>query len=89
MPAPASRAQDIAARLTAAGYEPHVRRRLNRIHVVTKVLGEPSPTRWQALLAALDRADRFGLRGNEHRLTAWALVWTMPCRQPPTGATRT
>ncbi|MEU6959246.1 hypothetical protein [Streptomyces chrestomyceticus] len=45
MPAPASRAQDIAARLTAAGYEPHVRRRLTRIHVVTKVLGEPSPTR--------------------------------------------
>ncbi|MFB1047687.1 hypothetical protein [Streptomyces chrestomyceticus] len=45
MPAPASRAQDIAARLTAAGYEPHVHRRLTRIHVVTKVLGEPSPTR--------------------------------------------
>ncbi len=83
MPAPASRAQDIAARLTAAGYEPHVHRRLTRIHVVTKVPDEPSPARWQALLAALDRADRFGLRGNEHGLTAWALVWTMPGRTAP------
>lgn len=46
-------------RLTAAGYEPHVHRRLTLIHVVAKVPGEPSPTRWQARLAALMVSNRY------------------------------
>lgn len=75
MPQPASRAQAIAASLTAAGYEPRIRRRSGQIRVEVAP-GSPSPTAWRALLAALERADRFGLNNDAGRATAWALIYT-------------
>ncbi|MGW1839941.1 hypothetical protein [Streptomyces sp. NPDC002067] len=79
MPAPASRAQDIAARLKAAAYEPRMNRRNGRIRIEVSVPESPSEARWRALLAALERADRFGIGGGEDGLVAWAVIW----REPP------
>lgn len=75
MPLPASRVQAIAASLTAAGFEPRIRRRSGYIRVEA-LTGSPSPSAWRALLAALERADRFGLNSDSGGATAWALVYT-------------
>lgn len=75
MPLPASRAQAIAACLTAAGFEPQIRRFPGFIRVEV-VPGNPRPAIWRALLAALERADRFGLDSGSGRATAWAHVFT-------------
>jgi hypothetical protein len=75
VPQPASRAQAIAASLTAAGYEPRIRRRSGQIRVEVEP-GSPSLTAWRVLLAALERADRFGLNNDASGATAWALIYT-------------
>lgn len=78
MPAPASRAQDIAARLAAAGYEPRLSRCPGRIRIEVSVPEAPSEASWRFLLTALERADRFGLEGGADGLSAWAVVWIVP-----------
>lgn len=78
MPAPASRAQDIAARLAAAGYEPQLSRRPGRIRIEVSVPEAPSEASWRFLLTALERADRFGLEGGADGLSAWAVIWIVP-----------
>lgn len=78
MPAPASRAQDIAARLRAAAYEPWMNRRNGRIRIEVSVPEAPSEASWRALLAALERADRFGIGSGEDGLIAWAVIWRAP-----------
>jgi hypothetical protein len=76
VPTPVSRAQEIAARLAAAGCEPRVTHHPDRIHIETEVPEEPPPVQWKALLAALELGDQFGLRGKGDPLTAWATVST-------------
>jgi hypothetical protein len=81
--APASRAQEIAARLAASGFEPRVLRQGDYIRVEAGVPDAVSATRWSALLAALDRADCFGLDGDAEGRTAWAAI----SRNPRSGTT--
>ncbi|GGR51862.1 hypothetical protein [Streptomyces netropsis] len=87
MPAPASRAQDIAARLSAVDFEPRVIRYADRLQVEADVSEPSSPARWQAVIAALARADRFGLSGSADGLTAWAVIWTKACAHAQCGET--
>lgn len=75
MPLPASRAQAIAACLAAAGFEPHVKRSPGHIRVEVDP-GSPTADTWRALLAALERGDRFGLNSDAVGATAWALIYT-------------
>jgi hypothetical protein len=74
--APASRAQDIAARLTDAGFEPRLIRRREHTRIETDVPDDVPPDTWHRLLAALENADRFGLNGTSDGRTAWAVVHT-------------
>ncbi|GAA0496412.1 hypothetical protein [Streptomyces olivaceiscleroticus] len=78
MPAPASRAQDIAARLAAADYKPRLSRFPGHIRIEVSVPDAPSEASWRFLLTALERADRFGLEGGADGFTAWAVVWAVP-----------
>jgi hypothetical protein len=70
------RAQEIAARLAAAGCEPWITHHPGHISIETEVPEEPPPVRWKTLLAALEMGDRFGLRGKGESLTAWAAVFS-------------
>ncbi|KAB8171114.1 hypothetical protein FH609_000465 [Streptomyces sp. 3MP-14] len=74
MPAPASRAQDIAARLSAAGFTPRLTRHPTHIRIEADVPATVSPERWHLLLAALALGDRFGLTGDAEQRTAWAHI---------------
>ncbi|MDT0265571.1 hypothetical protein RM844_04615 [Streptomyces sp. DSM 44915] len=74
MPAPVSRAQDIAARLTAAGFTPRLTHHPTHIRIETDVAEPVSTERWRLLLAALDLGDRFGLTGDAEKRTAWTHV---------------
>ena len=74
MPLPMSRAQAIAACLAAVGFEPHIRRHPSFIRIEV-VLGAPKPSIWRALLAAVERADRFGLDSGPGPATVWAHVF--------------
>ncbi|GAB2915441.1 hypothetical protein [Streptomyces mayteni] len=78
MHAPASRAQDIAARLTAWGFAPRITRHQTHIRIETDVPESVVPERWRALLVALERGDRFGLDGVDGRRIAWAAVNESP-----------
>ncbi|MGW7516900.1 hypothetical protein ACWGJ2_15025 [Streptomyces sp. NPDC054796] len=78
MPGPEARAQSIAAALTAAGFTPRVRRRPGHVRVEIDAPAAPSRETWRAVLAALDRGDRFGLDSDADGSTAWALVSTRP-----------
>lgn len=73
-PAHVARAQEIAARLSTAGYEPRVTDHRDHIRVEADVSAPASPERWRRLLTALERGDRFGLDGTEDGSTAWAVV---------------
>ncbi len=73
---PALRAQDIAASLTAAAYKPQVTWHSDHIRIETDVPESLSLRRWQALLAALERGDRFGLQRDAEGCLAWAAVFT-------------
>jgi hypothetical protein len=76
LPAPASRAQHIAARLSAAKCEPHVTHRPDHIRVEAELPDELSETDWQVVLAALASADRFGDARCQGRHTVWAAIST-------------
>ncbi|MFD5317900.1 hypothetical protein [Streptomyces sp. NPDC127098] len=78
MHAPASRAQDIAARLTAWGFTPRITRHQTHIRIETDVSEPVAPERWRALLVALERGDRFGLNGIDDRHIAWAVIDESP-----------
>ena len=78
MPAPASRAQDIAARLSAAGFTPRLTRHPTHIRIEADVAALVSPERWRLLLAALALGDRFGLTGDAEQRTAWAHIQNHP-----------
>jgi hypothetical protein len=76
VPTAAFRAQEIAARLAAAGCEPRITHHPDHIHIETEIPEEPPPVQWKTLLGALELGDQFGLRGKEDPLTAWATVST-------------
>ncbi|MFE7115378.1 hypothetical protein ACFU99_08130 [Streptomyces sp. NPDC057654] len=76
MPAPVSRAQDMAARLSAASYEPRVTRHPDHFRIESDASGPIPLFRWRALLTALEMADSFGLDGDADGQTAWVTVRT-------------
>lgn len=86
MPLPASRAQAIAACLSSAGFEPRLEREAGCIRVEVDTPGSPSAASWRALLAAVDRGDRFGLTSNREGSTVWALIYTSGPSGPPSSA---
>jgi hypothetical protein len=83
VPTPVTRVQDIAARLSAAGYEPRVTRHQDHIRVEAHVSGPVATASWHALLAALGQADRFGSDGTAEGHTAWAAIDKVPTASPP------
>jgi hypothetical protein len=83
VPALVTRVQDIAARMAAAGYEPRVTRHQDHIRVEAQVSGPVTWASWQALLAALVRADRFGSDGTAEGHAVWAAI----DNDPAAGAT--
>lgn len=85
MVTPARRAQDIAARFSAAAYKPQVTYHRDHIRIETGVPESLSLDRWQALLAALECGDRFGLRGDADGRFAWAVVTTDACHHTDGG----
>lgn len=87
MPQPVVRARSIAARLSAIGLKPRLRRGHAGFRVeVTPPVG-PSAAHWTALLAALEQGDQFGLRTDGVSTVAWALVLSedpaAPIKQGP------
>lgn len=46
------------------------------------------PVTWRTLLAALERADRFGFDGSRGRATAWAHVFTEDGRRTVSDLTK-
>lgn len=74
MPLPASRAEVIAARLSAAGFEPRVKHFPRFLRVEIDPPSSASAATWRDLLAVLETADRFGLKSNARGCTAWALI---------------
>lgn len=86
MPSPVTRAQDIAARLTAWGFTPRIARRADQIRIEAAVPHDVSAERWQGLLIALANGDRYGTTSTTDGLLAWVVV-TQPSRRrtPPEG----
>lgn len=76
MPAPASRAQHIAACLSAVECEPRLARHPDHIRIEADVPEGMSASRWRFVLAALADADRFGDGSNAGRHTIWAVIAT-------------
>ncbi|WP_052851968.1 hypothetical protein [Streptomyces avicenniae] len=74
MSAPVSRAQDIAARLSASGFTPRLSRHAAHIRVEVDVPEPISPEHWHLLLAALVLGDRFGLASDGEQRTAWSHI---------------
>jgi hypothetical protein len=90
VPAAVSRAQDIAARLSAAECDPRVSRHRDHIRIEVDVPESLSPLRWRIVLTALEGGDRFGLQDTAEGRIAWALVSTeddsgTTDREQPTG----
>ncbi len=74
MPTPASRAEELADRLTAEGLTPEVKEQQNHFLVEAEVPDQVSPEIWKALLGALESADRFGQEVSAGGMTVWAAV---------------
>ncbi|WP_189040046.1 hypothetical protein [Streptomyces daqingensis] len=74
MPTPASRANEAAERLTAAGLEPEVKDHKNHILVEAKVPDQVSSESWKGLLRALETADHFGQEVSVGGMTVWAAI---------------
>lgn len=75
---PASRAEELARCLAAAGFRPNTSDHTNLICIETDVPGQVSPESWRALLTVLEAADRFGLMQSAKGLTVWAAVRKHP-----------
>lgn len=74
MPLPVVRAHSIAAALSALGFRPRTKHHPDRIRIEVDAPDRPSEAVWRALLAALERGDRFGLETSARGRVAWALV---------------
>ncbi|OEU90355.1 hypothetical protein DB35_03630 [Streptomyces abyssalis] len=74
MPTPASRAEEVAERLTATGLTPEVKDQKNHFLVEAKVPAQASPESWKGLLGALETADHFGQEVSAGGMTVWAAI---------------
>lgn len=83
MPALVSRAQDIAAHLTAAGLTPRIKRYRDHIRIEADMPDNIDCQSFDGLLAAFGRSDRFGMEGSADKRTAWAVVERRPGERPP------
>lgn len=80
MPSPASRAQDIAARLSVAGCKPRLTRHFDhiRIDVDPSDMASLSQAQWHVVVAALELADQVSGHGDPSGATVRASVYTVP-----------
>lgn len=86
MPASESRAEDIAARLSAAGLTPRVEQHQEATSIEAEVPESLSAESWREVLEVVAEADRFGLLANSlNGRTLWAAVSTTA---PATGDVR-
>ncbi|MFE7131931.1 hypothetical protein ACFVIM_13810 [Streptomyces sp. NPDC057638] len=80
MPSPRARADNLAERLTAAGYEPHVVEERDcvktEVHVQDQVSADA--TAWHQLLALLETADAYGLDSGGQGRIAYARFTATP-----------
>ncbi|MGP8300190.1 hypothetical protein ACTPOK_20115 [Streptomyces inhibens] len=74
MRSPEARADDIAARLSAAGFAPRLQHHDDRIAIEMEVSGSASEEAWRELFPLLETADRFGLISSGSDRIAWAAV---------------
>ncbi|MFI9720762.1 hypothetical protein ACIHFE_14060 [Streptomyces sp. NPDC052396] len=75
MPSPAERVQDIAARLSAAGFAPQVTDLDDHTRIETEVPDQVPAEPWRQFLAALALADWWGFAiGSKSGCFAWAAV---------------
>lgn len=77
MPASEASAEDIASRLAAVGLTPRVERHAHFTSIEAEVPESLSAESWREVLAAIEKADRFGLHANNlNGRTLWAAVRT-------------